>query len=73
MIYIFKYLIIVLTNQMSRILITLFIITMICLNLADSFDFNEFYKNELEKISKIIINDLIIIIKEQLENSTNTI
>ena len=43
---------------------------MICLNLADSFDFNEFYKNELEKISKIIINDLIIIIKEQLENST---
>ena len=58
---------------MSRILITLFIITMICLNLADSFDFNEFYKNELEKISKIIINDLIIIIKEQLENSTNTI
>ena len=73
MIYIFKYLIIVLTNQMSRILITLFIITMICLNLADSFDFNEFYKKELEKISKIIINDLIIIIKEQLENSTNTI
>jgi len=46
---------------------------MICLNLADSFDFNEFYKKELEKISKIIINDLIIIIKEQLENSTNTI
>jgi hypothetical protein len=43
---------------------------MICLNLADSFDFNEFYKKELEKISKIIINDLIIIIKEQLENST---
>ena len=58
---------------MSRILITLFIVTMICLNLADSFDFNEFYKKELEKISKIIINDLIIIIKEQLENSTNTI
>ena len=56
---------------MSRILITLFIITMICLNLADSFDFNEFYKKELEKISKIIINDLIIIIKEQLENTTN--
>jgi len=58
---------------MSRILITLFIITMICLNTADSIDFNEFYKKELEKISKIIINDLIIIIKEQLENSTNTI
>ena len=55
---------------MSKILITLFI----CLCLAvDSFDFNEFYKKELEKISKIIINDLIIIIKEQLENSTNTI
>ena len=58
---------------MSRIIFVLFIITMICLNLADSFDFNEFYKKELEKISKIIINDLIIIIKEQLENSTNTI
>ena len=56
---------------MSKILITLFIITMICLNLADSFDLNEFYKKELKKISKIIINDLIIIIKEQLENSTN--
>jgi|LakMenEpi03Aug12_release.lakeMendotaPanAssembly.Ray.scaffolds.fasta_scaffold3394094_1 hypothetical protein len=55
---------------MSKILIIIFIITMICLNLADSFDFNEFYKKELEKISKIIINDLIIIIKEQLENST---
>ena len=53
---------------MSRILIIIFI----CLCLAaDSFDFNEFYKKELEKISKIIINDLIIIIKEQLENSTN--
>ena len=52
---------------MSRILIIIFI----CLCLAaDSFDFNEFYKKELEKISKIIINDLIIIIKEQLENST---
>ena len=57
---------------MSRIIFVLFIITMICLA-ADSFDFNEFYKKELEKISKIIINDLIIIIKEQLENSTNTI
>ena len=56
---------------MSKILITLFIITMICLNLADSFDLNEFYKKELKKISKIIINDLIIIIKEQLENTTN--
>ena len=55
---------------MSKILIIIFI----CLCLAaaaDSFDFTEFYKKELEKISKIIINDLIIIIKEQLENSTN--
>jgi hypothetical protein len=52
---------------MSKILNIIFI----CLCLAaDSFDFNEFYKKELEKISKIIINDLIIIIKEQLENST---
>jgi hypothetical protein len=49
-------------------------VLVICLCLAaDSFDFNEFYKKELEKISKIILNDLIIIIKEQLENSTNTI
>jgi hypothetical protein len=55
---------------MSRIIFVLVIITMICLNLADSFDLNEFYKKELKKISKIIINDLIIIIKEQLENST---
>ena len=55
---------------MSKILIIIFI----CLFLAaDSFDLNEFYKKELKKISKIIINDLIIIIKEQLENSTNTI
>ena len=55
---------------MSRIIIIIFI----CLCLAaDSFDLNEFYKKELKKISKIIINDLIIIIKEQLENSTNTI
>jgi hypothetical protein len=55
---------------MSKILITLFIC--FCLAAAaDSFDFNEFYKKELEKISKIIINDLIIIIKEQLENTTN--
>jgi len=53
---------------MSRILI----IVIICLCLAaDSFDLNEFYKKELKKISKIIINDLIIIIKEQLENTTN--
>ena len=52
---------------MSKILIIIFI--SLCLA-ADSFDFNEFYKKELEKISKIIINDLIIIIKEQLENST---
>jgi hypothetical protein len=53
---------------MSRILI----IIIICLCLAaDSFDLNEFYKKELKKISKIIINDLIIIIKEQLENTTN--
>lgn len=43
---------------------------MICLNTTYSFDLNEFYKKELSKISKIIINDLIIIIKEQLENST---
>ena len=54
---------------MSKILIIIFIC--LCLAAADSFDFNEFYKKELEKISKIIINDLIIIIKEQLENSTN--
>jgi len=55
---------------MSRILIVFLIITMICLNTTYSFDLNEFYKKELSKISKIIINDLIIIIKEQLENST---
>ena len=55
---------------MSKILIIIFIC--FCLA-ADSFDLNEFYKKELKKISKIIINDLIIIIKEQLENSTNTI
>jgi hypothetical protein len=54
---------------MSKILIIIFIC--FCLAATDSFDFNEFYKKELEKISKIIINDLIIIIKEQLENSTN--
>ena len=58
---------------MSKILITLFICFCLAAAAADSFDFNEFYKKELEKISKIIINDLIIIIKEQLENSTNTI
>jgi hypothetical protein len=61
---------------MSKILITLFIcfcLAAAAAAAADSFDFNEFYKKELEKISKIIINDLIIIIKEQLENSTNTI
>ena len=52
---------------MSKILIIIFIC--LCLT-ANSFDLNEFYKKELSKISKIIINDLIIIIKEQLENST---
>jgi hypothetical protein len=38
---------------------------------TSSFDLNEFYKKELSKISKIILADLIIIIKEQLENTTN--
>ena len=51
---------------MSKILI----VFLICLSLVNSFDLNEFYKKELSKISKIIINDLIIIIKEQMENST---
>ena len=52
---------------MSNIIFVL----VICLCLAaaaDSFDFNEFYKKELE----IILNDLLVIIKDQLENNSTS-
>ena len=44
---------------------------------SNSFDLNEFYKKELKKLTKIVIDDLLIIITEQMNstfmnNNTNT-
>ena len=53
---------------MSNIIFVLVICLCLAAAAADSFDFNEFYKKELE----IILNDLLVIIKDQLENNSTS-